>query len=94
MNYVMHFCRNSRLSERSKNYCNNGWIDKDLTHVTTFPPSWKYCRECAEKLGIDFDKQKPSDYMSEEEILNRKNKVEKSKQAIKQKINSEILNEG
>ena len=71
MNYVMHFCRNSRLSERSKNYCNNGWIDKDLTDARLLAPSWKYCRECCEKLGIDFEKQKPSDYMSEKEVKSR-----------------------
>ena len=46
MNYVMHFCRNKK--------CNNGWIDKDLTNVKTNPSAWKYCRECAEKLGIDY----------------------------------------
>lgn len=79
MNYVMHFCRNSRLSERNKNYCNNGWIDKDLTNVSTNPPSWKYCYECCEKLGIDFEKQKPSDYMSEEEIEKRKANLAKGR---------------
>lgn len=47
MNYVMHFCRNKK--------CNNGWVDKDLTNVKTNPPKWKYCKECADKLGIDFD---------------------------------------
>lgn len=59
MNYVMHFCRNKK--------CNNGWIDKDLTNVSTNPPSWKYYRSCAEKLGIDFEKQKPDDFRTEEE---------------------------
>ena len=67
MNYVMHFCRNSRLSERNKNYCNNGWIDKDLTNVSTNPPSWKYCKDCAAKLGINFKNQKPDDFRTEEE---------------------------
>ena len=85
MNYVMHFCRNSRLSERSKNYCNNGWIDKDLTNVKSYAPDWKYCRECCEKLGIDFENQKPSDYMSEEEKEMRRIKLEKSMVALKLK---------
>jgi hypothetical protein len=80
MNYVMHFCRNSRLSERSKNYCNNGWIDKDLTNVSTNPPSWKYCRSCAEKLGIDFEKQKPDDYRTKDEKEKIKIKYQKSVQ--------------
>lgn len=82
MNYVMHFCRNKK--------CNNGWIDKDLTNVKTNPPAWKYCRECAEKLGIDFEKQKPSDYMTEEEKKMRKEKYLKSVKARKQNINSKI----
>lgn len=56
MTYVMHICRNKK--------CNNGWIDKDLTRCTTFPPSWKYCKECAEKLGIDFDSQTPDSNLS------------------------------
>ena len=68
MNYVMHFCRNSRLSERSKNYCNNGWIDKDLTNVKSYAPDWKYCRECCEKLGIDYDKQTPTSNLAENEL--------------------------
>lgn len=74
MNYVNHICRNKR--------CNNNWIDKDLTRCTTFPPARKYCRECCEKMGIDFEKQKPSDYMSEEEIEMRKLKLEKSKLSL------------
>lgn len=86
MNYVMHICRNKK--------CNNGWIDKDLTNVKTNPPAWKYCRECAEKLGIDFKNQKPSDYMSESEIKMRKLKIQKSKEVLKQKINSKVLNKG
>ena len=57
MNYVNHICRNKE--------CNNNWIDKDVTNVQSLPPSWKYCRECCEKLGIDFDKQKRSNYMTD-----------------------------
>lgn len=73
MNYVAHDCRNSRLKPNSKNYCNNRWVDKDLTRATTQIPIWKYCKECCEKLGINFEKQKPSDYMSEERIEHFKN---------------------
>ncbi len=74
MSYVAHDCRNSRLSERSKNYCNNRWVDKDLTGAITQIPTWKYYEECCKKLGIDFENQKPSDYMSEEEKeMRRKN---------------------
>lgn len=85
MSYVAHDCRNSRLDERSKNYCNNRWIDVDMTGATTLIPTWKYCRECCEKLGINFEKQKPSDYRTEEEKEMRRIKLEKSKAALKLK---------
>lgn len=49
MAYVLHFCKNRE--------CNNGWLDVDKTKCKTRPPQWKYCRDCCEKLGIDFDKQ-------------------------------------
>lgn len=94
MNYVAHDCRNSRLKPNDKNYCNNRWVDEDLTGVKTLIPTWKYCEECCEKLGINFDKQKPSDYMSEEEIEARKLKLQKSKEANVQKINSKVLQRG
>lgn len=81
-NYVAHICRNKK--------CNAIWVDKDLTGVKTNPPAWKYCKECAEKMGIDFDNQKPSDYLTDEEKEMRKIKMEKAKLALKQKINSEI----
>lgn len=56
MAYVVHDCKNCKTGK-----CNNRWIDKDLTHCKSRPPMWKYCRECAKELGIDFDKQSPSD---------------------------------
>lgn len=49
--FVVHYCKNKD--------CPNCWIDKDVTNVTSFPPQWKYCKECCEKLGIDFNKQRP-----------------------------------
>ena len=49
-NFVLHFCKNPD--------CNVGWLDVDVTDVTTIPPKWKYCRECCKLLGIEFDKQK------------------------------------
>lgn len=51
MNNVVHFCKNRQ--------CNNAWIDKDLTKAKSRPPQWKYCRECCERMGIDFDTQIP-----------------------------------
>lgn len=82
MNYVMHICRNP--------ICNNGWIDKDLTDARVNPPSWKYCRECAEKLGIDYDAQTPESNLTEKE-LEHKNKlrerIKKAREKQKTKIN-------
>ena len=67
MNYVAHNCRNSRLSERSKNYCNNRFVAEDITKATTQIATWRYCPDCCKKLGIDFEKQKPDDFRTEEE---------------------------
>lgn len=49
MNYVVHYCKNRN--------CNNVWIDKDITNAKTRPPKWKFCKNCCEKMGIDFDTQ-------------------------------------
>lgn len=78
MNYVAHDCRNTR-----NNTCNNRWLDKDLTRCTTSPPDWKYCKECAEKLGIDYNAQTPDSNLSEKE-LEIKNK--KREQFTKNKL--------
>ena len=75
MNYVMHFCRNKK--------CNNGWIDKDLTNVKTNPPAWKYCRECAKKLGIDYDAQTPTSNLTKKELEHRNKIVERALLASK-----------
>lgn len=78
MNYVAHDCRNTR-----NNTCNNRWIDKDITGASTLVPTWKYCRECCEKMGIDFENQKPSDYRTEEQ--NERIKINTQKMAEKKK---------
>lgn len=86
MKYVLHICKNKK--------CNNGWLDKDLTNVKTNPPAWKYCEDCCKELGIDFENQKPSDYMSKEEKEMRKEKYLKSMLARKQNIDSKVLATG
>lgn len=77
--YVAHDCRNSRHPETinatkgkrngtpNPEFCNERWVDVDITGAKMQIPTWKYCRKCCEKLGIDFDKQKPSDYRTEEQ---------------------------
>lgn len=82
MNYVMHFCRNKE--------CNNGWIDKDLTHAKVNPPDWKYCRECAEKLGINYDAQTPISNLTPKEIEHKtklKERMRKANEIRLQKLN-------
>ena len=85
----MHICRNKQ--------CTNGWIDKDLTDARVNPPSWKYCRECAEKLGIDYAAQTPTSNLTEKE-LEHKNKLRermrKAREKRKQKINSTETKQG
>lgn len=79
--YVAHDCRGTRDGS-----CNNRWIDKDKTKCKTQIPTWKYCRECCAKLGIDFDKQKPSDYMDENSLQKRRENMSKARE---QNIKSE-----
>lgn len=67
--YVVHYCHNKE--------CDNCWVDEDLTNVKTVPPQWKYCEECAEKIGIDFDKQKPSDTTTKKQ----KERIKKMREA-------------
>lgn len=89
MNYVMHFCRNKK--------CNNGWIDKDLTDARVNPPDWKYCRECAAKLGIDYDAQTPTSNLSKKELAFLEKKKEQARimrERAKQNINSAVVKHG
>lgn len=89
MNYVMHFCRNKK--------CNNGWIDKDLTHATSTPPSWKYCKECAAKLGIDYEAQTPTSNLTEKELAHKnklRERAEKMRQTRLNKIYSAFTETG
>lgn len=73
MNYVLHFCRNRE--------CNNAWIDKDLTHSQNIPPKWKYCRKCAEKLGINYNTQTPDSNLTEKELTHKNKLRERIKKA-------------
>ena len=82
MNYVMHFCRNRE--------CNNGWIDEDLTNASA-PPKWKYCQECSEKLGIDYNTQTPTSNLSKKELENRAKKKERFLKALAKQKNIKSL---
>lgn len=79
--FVVHDCRNGRHPETifshmngkkkvyipNPEYCDERWLDEDITGANTQVVTWKYCRKCCEKLGIDFEKQKPSDYRTDEQ---------------------------
>lgn len=84
MNYVMHFCRNKK--------CNKGWIDKDKTRCTTFPPDWKYCRDCSEKLGIDYNAQTQESNLTKKELEIKKQK--KIQLELNKKVKSVQINQG
>lgn len=87
--FVAHICRNKQ--------CDAIWIDKDLTNVKSTPPDWKYCRECAEKRGIDYDAQTPTSNLTEKELEHlefMKEKARKMRERTKQKINSTVTNRG
>ena len=89
MNYVMHFCRNKK--------CNNGWVDEDLTNAISTPPQWKYCKECAEKLGIDYDTQTPTSNLTQQELDHlekKKEQARKMREKRKQKIDSTLAGVG
>lgn len=81
--YVAHICRNKK--------CDSGWIGLDLTDARNKPPSWKYCRECAEKLGIDYDSQTPESNLTPKELKEKKRLAERLKgiRHKNKKINSQ-----
>lgn len=70
--YVAHICRNKK--------CDAIWIDKDLTRCTTFPPDWKYCKDCAKARGIDYDAQTPESNLSKKELELKRQKRERFEQ--------------
>ena len=47
--YVIHVCKNSTLPTSDPNHCERGWVDVDKTGATTYPPTWKFCKECEAK---------------------------------------------
>lgn len=87
--FVAHICRSKQ--------CNAIWLDKDLTNAKNTPPDWKYCRECCEKLGIDFDAQTPTSNLTKKELLHLEKKKEQARimrERDKRKINSTVVNRG
>lgn len=67
--YVCHVCKE----------CNSAFVAEDYTNAQDIPPHWRYCPDCAKKLGIDYEKQKPWNNFSEAQ----KKRIEKLKEAGK-----------
>lgn len=65
MCFVTHTCKNSKLKPTDPNYCDNAFVDEDLTKVTNTPPTWKYCPECVEK-GFKNPKKKKRVFTQEQ----------------------------
>lgn len=78
LKFVVHYCKNPK--------CNNCWTDVDLTNAQIRPPKWKYCRECCEKLGIDFDAQIPQ----KKKLSQKQIEVLKKNQFVKRKNSSDL----
>lgn len=70
--YVAHICKK----------CGCFFVAEDYTKATSFPPKWRYCKSCAEKLGIDYDKQTPRRNRTPEE---QKQVEEKTKRLLESK---------
>ncbi len=46
-----------------------------MTNAKTNPPDWKYCKECSEKLEIDYDAQTPTSNLSKKELKEYERRV-------------------
>ena len=73
MDYVTHTCKK----------CGCAFVAEDYTHVKDTPPNWRYCRNCAVKLGIDYDKQTPKRNRTPEENERYKKLAERGRQNLK-----------
>lgn len=49
MDFVTHTCKK----------CGCAFVAEDYTNCQDIPPHWRYCPECSQELGIDYDKQRP-----------------------------------
>ena len=69
--YVAHICKK----------CGCMFIAEDYTKATALPPTWRYCKSCCEKMGIDYNQQTPYRNRTPEERQKAKEKAERLKQA-------------
>lgn len=63
--YVAHICKK----------CGCMFVAEDYTKATAIPPSWRYCKSCCEKMGINYDTQTP-----------RKNRTPEEQKRVDEKV--------
>lgn len=72
MDFVTHTCKK----------CGCAFVAEDYTNCQDIPPHWRYCPNCSESLGIDYDKQKPWTNRTKEQNERYKKFAEIGKQNI------------
>ena len=55
--YVCHVCKK----------CKCAFVAEDYTNAKDIPPQWRFCPDCSQELGIDYEKQTPKSNRSPEE---------------------------
>lgn len=84
--YMIHACKNTRLKETDPMYCNNAWIDEDLTGQMTVQ-TWKYCESCCAKYGFINPEKPPKKKMSPKQIeVLERNKFKRKNSSISNEI--------
>lgn len=73
MDFVTHTCKK----------CGCAFVAEDYTNCQDIPSRWRYCPECSEEKGIDYDKQRPWTNRTKEQNERYKKFAETGKQNIK-----------
>ena len=68
--YVCHVCKK----------CKCAFVAEDYTSAQDKPPQWRYCLDCANKKGIDYDSQTPRKNRTPEEQKRIDANIERLKQ--------------
>lgn len=73
MDFVTHTCKK----------CGCAFVAEDYTNAQDVPPHWRYCPECAQAKGIEYEKQTPKTNRTPEENERYKKLGEIGKQNLK-----------
>ena len=68
--YVCHVCKK----------CKKAFIAEDYTNAQNEPPKWRYCEDCATKMGIDYNSQTPKKNRTPEEQKRIDEQIKRIKQ--------------